>query len=144
MAAAIAALVLTGCAGGEEEPARWGGPPGPASDGTLAVAGFERHQAEVEEPWERTPLSLAAEFLRVDAREPTAAAVDVELAPEGATTATVTVTFEGLLDDSVRDARYTLQIGRAGGRVWRLRAARYAQRCRPGRGHEGFSPEPCV
>jgi hypothetical protein len=142
--AVLAAVALGGCGSGDDEPARWGGPPRPGPDGTIAVDGFDEHQNEVDEPWERTPLTVAVEFLRVDEREPTAATVDVDLAPEGATTGTVTATFENLLDDSVRDARYTLELERNDDGTWRLVAARYTQRCREGRGHQDFTSELCV
>jgi hypothetical protein len=144
LAAVLVTVALGGCGSGDDEPARWGGPPRPDADGAIAVDGFAEHQDEVDEPWERTPLTVAAEFLRVDEREPTAATIDVDLAPEGATTATVTATFENLLDDSVRDARYTLDLERNDDGTWRLVVARYAQRCRPGRGHGDFSPEVCL
>ncbi len=47
-------------------------------------------------------------------------------------------------DDSVRDARYTLEYQRNADGEWRLRAADYAQRCQAGRGHQDFSPKNCV
>ena len=142
---ALAVLALAACGGDDESTeARWGGPPRPGPDGAVAVEAFDEHLDTVDEPWERSPLPVAVEFLRVDEREPTAATVDVDLAPEGATTGTVTATFENLLDDSVRDARYTLELERREDGTWRVAAARYAQRCRPGRGHEDFTPELCV
>ena len=54
----------------------------------------------------------------------------------------VVATLVGLQDDSVRDARYTLEYQRLNGR-WKLRAVDYAQRCQPGRGHQGYSPALC-
>jgi hypothetical protein len=54
------------------------------------------------------------------------------------------VTKTGLLDDSVAAVRYTLAFERDGDGTWVLRSASWAQRCAPDRGHDGFSPEPCV
>jgi hypothetical protein len=53
------------------------------------------------------------------------------------------VTQRGLLDDSVAAERYLLGLQRDGD-VWRLSSARWMQSCRPGRGHEEFSPVDCV
>ena len=63
---------------------------------------------------------------------------------EGSGPTTVTVTLDGLLDDSVRAQRFVLVLSQNDDGEWRLDSAATAQRCQPGRGHQAFSPEPCV
>ena len=53
------------------------------------------------------------------------------------------MTLDGLFDDSVRAERWTLTFT-PDGDVYELTAAEWAQRCQPGRGHQAFTPEPCV
>jgi hypothetical protein len=90
-----------------------------------------------------SPEALAAAFLRLDGqRGATTSLVTTERA-EGATHAKVVATLDGLLDDSVEAVRYVLVATKAAD-GWRLESARRTQRCRGGRGHAGFSVEPCV
>jgi len=56
----------------------------------------------------------------------------------------VTVTKEGLADDSVGALRYVLEFERQASGSWRLRSAAWAQRCQGGRGHQDFTPELCI
>ena len=56
----------------------------------------------------------------------------------------VTATLDGLLDDSVQAARYTVELQRNDAKAWRVRAVDWAQQCQAGRGHQAFSPQPCV
>jgi len=56
----------------------------------------------------------------------------------------VVATLNGLLDDSVSAARYTIDLHRDGQKLWSVRAASWAQVCRPARGHQDFSFKPCV
>ena len=53
------------------------------------------------------------------------------------------VTLAGLLDDSVRAERWQLGFQQRG-EVYALTAALRELRCHRGRGHAGFSPEPCA
>jgi hypothetical protein len=55
----------------------------------------------------------------------------------------VTVTFDGLLDGSVRAERWRLVLEPEDG-GYLLASAVRTLRCQPGRGHEDFTPEPCV
>ena len=76
---------------------------------------------------------------------PEAASTRISSEAEG-DTATVTVTFEGLRDDSVRDERHVMTLERKGDppkRGWRVIEDEVTYRCQPGRGHETFSPELC-
>jgi hypothetical protein len=140
-ALALAVLALAGC-GGSDEPS-WAGPPDPAADGTVAVEGFAAHQEDVDEAWEGSAAMAAAEFLRLDQRTAASTSIDGRASAEGAGPEIVTVTLDGLFDDSIRAERWTLTF-EPEGETYRLTDAAWAQRCQPGRGHEDFSTEPCV
>jgi hypothetical protein len=143
-AAASLAALAAGCGGEEAPPAAWEGPAQPLpADGSLPVEAFARYAERVDERWERSPALVAAEFLRLDRAEAGRTALAADTGPEGAGPATVTVTLAGLLDDSVEAERFTLRLVREG-EVWRLERADWAQRCRPGRGHRGFSAARCL
>lgn len=69
---------------------------------------------------------------------------------ETPTRATVTVTLDGFLDDSVRGSRTVLQFEKEAcptcepdGARWHLRTQEEAWRCYEGRGHQDFSKELC-
>jgi hypothetical protein len=139
----VVGIVLTGC-GGDGGSASWDGPQKPfAADGTVSVQSFNAYAGDVDEPWERSPALLAGRFLRLDQSQATQTSIDARAQGEGTETATVTVTQRGLLDDSVAAERYLLGLQRDGD-VWRLSSAMWMQSCRPGRGHEEFSPVDCV
>ena len=140
-AAFFLALVVTGCGG--EGGATWAGPPDPAADGTVAVEDFSAYQDDVDEQWEGSAAMAAAEFLRLDERTAARTSIEGTASAEGAGPEIVTVTLDGLFDDSVRAERWTLTFEPEGD-AYRLTAAGWDQRCQPGRGHEDFSPEPCV
>jgi hypothetical protein len=138
--ATVAAVVaLAGCSADKPE---WPGPE-PADDGSVPTEGFADYAADVDETWERSPALVAAEFLRLDEDETPETTISSDTGPEGGGPAQVTVTLDRLLDDSVQTRRYELELSRDG-EVWRLDRASWAQRCRSGRGHQDFTPEPCV
>ena len=137
------AVLAAGC-GGDSGSASWDGPQRPfAADGTVPVQDFNAYADDVDEPWERSPALLAGRFLRLDQSQATQTSIDATAQGEGTETATVSVTQRGLLDDSVAAERYVLGLQRNGD-VWRLSSALWMQSCRPGRGHEEFSPADCV
>jgi hypothetical protein len=143
---AYAALCLTvfalaGCNGGDED--GWAGPPDPASDGSVAVDAFAAHQEEVDHVWEGSAAMTATEFLRLDERTATRTTIAGTAQGEGSGPETVVVTLDGLLDDSVRAERWTLRFEQDG-EGYLLTAAQWAQRCHLGRGHQDFTPDPCV
>lgn len=129
------ALLLAGCGGGSGHK-QWAGPPPPAADGSVSVAGFDQAA--------RSPLDTAAAFLRLDQVQAATTTLVSRTAAEGGDRATVTATFDGLLDDSIRAHRYVLELERQTDGTWRLRSAAFSQRCQPGRGHQYFSAAPCV
>jgi hypothetical protein len=142
-ASLLAVAALAGCGGGGGGTAEWSGPPAPAADGTVAVDGFVDYAKKVDAPWEGSAAMAAAEFVRLDRRTATRTSIEGLASAEGAGPETVTVTLDGLLDDSIRAERWTLSFTPENG-TFRLTEARWAQRCGPGRGHTAFSAEPCV
>lgn len=141
-ASLLAAGALAGC-GDEEAAATWDGPPAPDAEGRVQVDGFVAYQEDVDERWERAPALAAGEFLRLDERTAARTTIEGTAQAEGAGPQTVVVTLDGLLDDSVRAERWTLAFERVG-EAYRLASARRDLRCQPGRGHDEFSPEPCL
>jgi hypothetical protein len=148
----IAAALLAGCGGDSDgddnaaegttgtfttAPTSWDGPPEPAEDGTISVAGFNEYARALPDE-ERMPRGLALEFLQVEAPP---YEVDVETRPGGTT---VTVLRENLEDDSVRAQRYTLEFALVSGGDVSLSSARVDYRCQPDRGHQNFTPELCL
>lgn len=140
-AVSLAIVVLAGC--GKSGAAAWAGPPDPGSDGEVAVEDFAAYQQDVDERWEGSAAMAAAEFLRLDERTAATTTIEGRASAEGAGPETVTVTLDGLLDDSVRTERWTLTF-EPDGENYVLTEAAWAQRCQAGRGHQDFSPELCV
>jgi 3',5'-cyclic AMP phosphodiesterase CpdA len=147
LAVFVAALVLAGCggdAGSSEEAPHWDGPPRADAAGHVPVSGFNDYLAGDGKVFARSPTAATAEFLALDRASAVASTVQATSPGEVRNFSEVVATLNGLQDDSVRDARYTLEYQRNEDGDWRLRAADYAQRCQQGRGHQDFSPENCV
>jgi hypothetical protein len=140
---AILALATAGCGDDDGGRAAWEGPPEPAADGTVGVEEFNSYLEDVDEAWEGSAAVIAAEFVRLDERTATRTTIDEQGSAEGAGPATVTLTLDGLLDDSVRAERWTLELSPSG-ETFEVTSARRDLRCQPGRGHQDFSPEPCT
>ncbi len=62
---------------------------------------------------------------------------------DGADTLTVTITSDGLMDDSVRGEKFRLELKADKQGVWRFTSAVKSWRCQPGRGHQEFSIIKC-
>ena len=139
-------FALAGCGGssGNKPTAlpEWSGPPRPSAAGHVAVAGYNDFLAGDGKIFARSPTAATSEFLRLDRTGATQTTVEATSPGEVRTFSEVVATLVGLQDDSVRDARYTLEFQRKSSQ-WRLRAADYAQRCQPGRGHQDYSPALC-
>jgi hypothetical protein len=123
-------------------PAGWNGPPRPDENGRVDVDGFndflERH-----DDLARSPVRATIEFVRL--KDPRALTTTVRARAsqlENPDEVRVTLTEDGLPDDSIRAVRWTVVYRRAG-RKWKARSARRLQRCQPGRGHQRFGPRPC-
>ena len=139
----LAALAAASCGSGTTVELVWGGPPKPGPGGVVSTKGFASFQEGVDEMWERSAAMAAAEFLRLDERKAARITIDAKAGGEGAGPQIVVVTLDGVPDDSVRSERWTLGFDESDG-VYTLTSALHEQRCRPGRGHEGYTPEPCV
>jgi hypothetical protein len=144
-AVSLSLVALAGCDGNGDGngDSAWAGPPEPAADGSVSVAEFAEYQDGVEERWEASAELIAAEFLRLDDRTAVRTTIAGVGVGEGAGPRTVTVTFDGLLDDSVRGERWTL-VFEPEDEGYRLESAVRTLRCQPSRGHDDFTPEPCV
>jgi hypothetical protein len=135
---ALAAAVGAGCGGSDSPPVR---PPFPPiqANGNVPVDTFAAYAERVEEGWEADPKMLASAFLEPWLRgrnHTVAVATEVD-------GAVVTVTVEGLEDDSIRDERMEVAVVEDGD-VWVVGSAGWSQRCWPNRGHQDFSVGPCV
>ena len=139
----LSALTLAGCGSDVAVELVWGGPPEPGPGGVVSVDGFASYQREVDERWERSAAMAAAEFLRLDERTARRTTIEGTASAEGTGPQTVVVTLDGLLDDSIRAERWTLAFEEDAD-VYALTAARWEQRCQPGRGHQAFSADNCV
>jgi hypothetical protein len=124
-------------------PEAWRGPPRPDEWGNIAVEGFNRFLSRHPD-LARSPVRATIEFVRL--KDPRALTTTVRAQAsriENPPDVRVTLTEDGLPDDSIRAVRYRLEFKRTG-RRWELESARRTQRCQPGRGHQRFSPRPCV
>lgn len=139
-----AGLLLTGCGNDVDVELVWGGPPEAQAGGTVSTQGFAGFQQEVDEDWERSPALAAGVFLRLDERKAERITIEAKAGPEGGGGQIVTVTLDGLADDSVRTERWTLGFEEATGGVYTLTGALRELRCHEGRGHQGFVGEPCL
>jgi hypothetical protein len=139
----VSVSTLAGCGNDVDVELVWAGPPDAGSGGTVSVNGFATLQENVDEHWERSAAMAAAEFLRIDERTAIRTTIDGKASAEGAGPQTVTVTLDGLLDDSVRAERWTLAFEQEG-ETYGLTNALREQRCQPGRGHQDFSADDCV
>jgi hypothetical protein len=149
-----AVLIAAGCGGDDDDDDEASAPPEVAAPrvpepqegtGTLPVDEFNSFVEQSRPAFATSALRTAIEF--ANAGEGQAASTTV-VASEGAEgnsdQASVTVTREGLADDSVRAVRYLLVLNRSGDGTWRLRTAKRLQQCHQNRGHQNFSPQLCT
>jgi hypothetical protein len=123
----------------------WTGLPEPLpADGILPVDAFNSHAESVDEPWERDLAATVDEFVGRDRGEAPSVSFQATSGPEGGGPTSASLLLDGLLDDSVRARRYDLALSRRDDGTWQLDSASWAQRCQVGRGHQAFTPEPCV
>jgi hypothetical protein len=123
-------------------PGQWNGPPRPNEAGRVEVDGFNDFLSEHPD-LARSPVRATVEFVRL--KDPRALVTTVRARAsqlENPQEVRVTLTEDGLPDDSIRAERWVLVFQRHG-RRWDVKSARWAQRCQPGRGHQKFSPRPC-
>jgi hypothetical protein len=112
--------------------------------GRLPVDDFNEFVEEARPAFATSALRTALEFANAGEGQSALTSVEAREGPEGNSgEATVTVTREGLADDSVHAVRYEILLERTEEGTWRLRSARRLQRCQPERGHQGFSAQLC-
>ena len=112
-------------------------------DGTLPVDEFNAYTEEVDERWERDLAAVAGAFVEAGASDAASRSFESTARSEGSS-ATATLTNDGLFDDSVRAQRYEFELTRRTDGTWEIASAAWAQRCQAGRGHQDFSPELCA
>lgn len=142
-ALAVASLLLAGCGNDVDVELVWGGPPDAEPGGAVSTQGFSGFQQEVDAEWERSPAMAAGIFLRLDERTAARTTIDAKAGPEGGGDQIVTVTLDGLADDSVRTERWTLGFEEQEDGVYALTGALREFRCHEGRGHQDFAGDAC-
>jgi hypothetical protein len=145
--AALLTLALAGCgsdSGSGANQSTWPGPPKPRADGTIPIADFNAYLAGDGQAFATSPTAAVTEFLGLDDASAAVTTMRATSPGEVRNFSEVVTTLEGLLDDSVKASRYTVELQRNDAMQWRLRAAEWAQSCQAGRGHQDYSPEPCV
>jgi hypothetical protein len=110
----------------------------------VAISGFNDFLAGDGKEFASSPIAAVTEFLGLDESTAPETTIVATSPAEVRNFSEVVVTSNGLLDDSVRATRYTVELQRDQSKLWRLRAADWAQRCQPGRGHQDFSAKSCV
>jgi hypothetical protein len=144
----LSAVALAGCNGSDEsssdgDQATWSADHLVDLDDATLVTEFNAYAETVDEQWERAPVTVVAEMLRLDSSDNPNVSVVSEAPAEAADEATVTVTYSRLLDDSVEATQHVVELG-LDGEVWQVERVASSFSCKPGRGHQGFSNEPCV
>jgi TonB family protein len=117
--------------------------PGRPVEKPLIDAFNARLAAAGDSAWAKAPATIAIEFVGGADCQCTRFSVEVGNQPERFDESEVTVTRDGFLDDSIGGDRHRLSMRRGGDGIWRLASATVAWRCQSGRGHEGYSPDPC-
>jgi hypothetical protein len=154
---AVLALALAGCGGDRETttvtvattvgaettPPRLFLPSPLTEDGTLPVDVYNAYAETIVEHWEHDLGSVLSTFVAAGLTDAARRSFEATTRGEGSA-ATATLILDGLLDDSIRALRYDVEARRLSGGAWELVSATWSQRCRAGRGHQDFSPEPCV
>jgi hypothetical protein len=150
----LTVLVLAaGCGyGDDDEEARTAPPQAtprvpPPEDGTgsIPVEEFNEFVDSARPAFATSALRTAIEFANAGEGQAATTSVVASQGAEGnADEASVTVTREGLADDSIRAVRYVIVLDRNGDGTWTVRSARRLQRCHPNRGHQDFSPQLCT
>jgi hypothetical protein len=149
------ALLAGGCGYGDDDedeptspPPAQAAPPVPEPDprtGSIPVDEFNGFVEQARPAFATSALRTAIEFANAGQGQAAKTSVTASEGAEGnSDEASVTVTREGLADDSVRAVRYVILLDRNGDGTWSVRSAQRLQRCHQGRGHQDFSPQLCT
>ncbi len=126
-------------------PSDWNGLEEPLpANGELPVDDFNAYAESVDEPWERDVAATTNEYVGRDRVDVPSVSFQATSGGEGAGPTNASLLLSGLLDDSVRARRYDLTLSRRQDGTWRIDSASWAQSCQQGRGHQAFTPEPCL
>jgi hypothetical protein len=150
---AVTLVLASGCGYGDDDDEREARPPAQSTPrvpepkdetGALPVDEFNDFVAQTRPAFATSALRTAIEFTNAGEDGAATTSVVAFAGPEGnADEASVTVTRDGLADDSIRALRYRIVLERADDRSWRLRSAQRTQRCQQGRGSQEFSTKLC-
>jgi hypothetical protein len=138
-------VTVTGATTTTAAPGAWPGLPQPLpAGGILEVEAFDAYAESVDEPWEDDLAATVDEFVGRAERDASQVSFQATSGPEGGGPTEASLVLSGLLDDSVRALRFDLVLDRRSDGTWRIDSASWAQRCQQGRGHQAFTPEPCL
>jgi hypothetical protein len=136
--------LLAGCGSSGGSKGGWSGPPRQSLNGQLPIADFNNYLAGNGKAFARSPIAAVTEFLGLGTTSAGLIDIRATFPGEVRNESQVVATLNGLLDDSVGTARYTVELHQNAKQLWSVSAADWAQVCRPGRGHLDFSFKPCV
>jgi hypothetical protein len=109
----------------------------------LPVDDFNAYTESIDEPWERDLAAITDAFVESGASDASARSFQGTSTGDGSSAST-SLTLDGLNDDSVRAQRYELELSQRRDGTWKVESASWSQRCQPNRGHQTFSPESCL
>lgn len=113
---------------------------------SLPVEEFNEKTAEVHksgsEDWPLSCLQVALRFAG-DREEARSRRIEISSMPERFETTEIVILEEGLMDDSLDGYRHRLNMKKTREGFWRVEAAEQSWKCQSGRGHRGYSCEPC-
>jgi hypothetical protein len=145
LAVGVTVLLLAGCGSSKSAtPVHWDGSLKPSPDGSIDPSAFNDFLAGDGKAYASSPVAATSELLRLDRTSAAETTVEATSPGEVRNFSEVVATLAGLQDDSVRDARYTVELQRGADDLWRVRAIDWAQRCQAGRGHQNFAAQNCV
>jgi hypothetical protein len=143
----LAVLALAGCGSSgttAEAPSfDWPGPPDAKADGTIDVASYNDFLAKGGDIFADSPVTALSEFLQLGRTVAESTSVVATAPPEDREHAAVVATLDGLLDDSVRAARYDAIAVKDPSGTWRLVSVKVTFKCQARRGHQNFSVKLC-
>lgn len=96
-----------------------------------------------EECWVKSATLVALKFVGEFEDASSRVIEIVQKSPEESDAIMVTITDEGLADDSLRSERYKLILNRDKNEIWRIVHAFKSWACWTGRGHQEYSTEKC-
>jgi len=140
----LLALALAGCGSSSSSGNEWDASVKAGPNGSLDVEKFNDFLARGGDIFASSPIAAVTEFLRLDTVSAATTSIQSTTPGETRDQSAVVVILDGLLDDSIRAARYDIGLQRDPSQMWRLTSARLTVRCQAGRGHANFSAKRCI